>query len=92
MYNGLSQVNCIKPEEKKPLVYKGLMLSFANSLDPDYLYNHMQFHLDPNCLIDIVPERFFLKFILKKISRWQQKHEKIPWQACKDLNIHAEAK
>ena len=56
-----------------------LLIFFANSLDPDQDQQNVGPDLDPNCLSDSVQKKFFLKnLILKKVSRQQQKHEKLP--------------
>ena len=58
-----------------------MLITFANSLDSDQDRQNVGPDLDLNrlTLCDSVPERFFLKkIILKKVSRQQQKHEKLP--------------
>ena len=38
-----------------------LLISFANSLDPDQARQNVGPDLDPNCLTDVIPERFFFE-------------------------------
>ena len=37
----------------------GLLITFANSLDPDQARQNVRPDLDPNCLTQGIPERFF---------------------------------
>ena len=60
-----------------------LLITFANSLDPDQDRQNVGLDLDPNCLT--LKEFFSKKFILKKVSRSQQKHKKYP--ACNELKV-----
>ena len=57
-----------------------LLIAFANSLDPDQDQQNFGPDLDPNYLtLNSIPERiFWKKNILKKVSKLQQKHEKLP--------------
>ena len=52
-----------------------LLTTIANSLDPDQDPENVGPDLDPNCLS---LTHFLKKLILKKVSRRQGKHEKIP--------------
>ena len=51
MYNGLSQVYCIKPEGIICLVYKGLRGTLSNSEYLDEMLLYAAFHLGPHCLL-----------------------------------------
>ena len=52
--------------------FSHLLITFANSLDPDHAQQNVGPDLDPNCL---TPEIIFFK--KKRISRQQKKHTKL---------------
>ena len=56
-----------------------LLIAFANSLDPDQARHNVCPDLGPNHLTLrlFLEEFFFKKLTLKKVSRRQQKHEKL---------------
>ena len=64
-----------------------LLITIANSLDPDQDWQNVGPDLDPNCLTLWLCSwrNFSRKVNFEKISRWQQKHENYP--ACKELKI-----
>ena len=55
-----------------------LLVTFANSLDPDQARQNVQPDLDPNCLMVFLKDFFFKKLIKIKICRQQKKHAKLP--------------
>ena len=57
-----------------------LLITFVNSLDPDKARKDVRPDLDTNCLTLwwYSWKSFLKKLILKKISRWQKKHERFP--------------
>ena len=56
-----------------------LLLTFANSFDPDQARHNLGPDLDPNCLTLIFfPKGYFGEKKMKKVSRGQQNHEKLP--------------
>ena len=59
-----------------------LLITFANSLDPDLALQNVQPDLDPICLTLIVfLKEFFEKVDFEKISRQQKRGKKFPrWQ------------
>ena len=59
-----------------------LLITFANSLDPDQDQQNVGPDLDPNCLCHT---HFFEKVNFETVSRRHGKHENYP--ACKELNI-----
>ena len=60
--------------------FSRLLITFANSLGPDQDRQNVSPDLDPNCLtlIVLLKEFFLKKLTLKKVSRRQQKYEKLP--------------
>ena len=63
-----------------------LLITFANSLEPDQDQQNVGPDLDPNCLCST---HFVKELILKKkISRRQGKHEKLPsMQRAENLSV-----
>ena len=61
-----------------------LLVTFANSLDPDVDRKSVGPDLDPNCLRLRFLKKKLKKFILKKVSRQQQIVKNYP--ACNKLN------
>ena len=56
-----------------------LLISFANSLDPDQEQQYVGPDLDPNCLTQIVfMKEFYEKVNFEKKASRQLKHEKLP--------------
>ena len=57
-----------------------LLITFASSLDPDKDRQNVSPDHDPNCftLLTMLMKDFFEKVDLKKVSRQQQKQEKLP--------------
>ena len=66
-----------------------LLITFANSLDPDQDWHIVGPDLDPTVWhCPSVSERiFFKRKILKKDSRQQQKHEKLPSMQINSFNL-----
>ena len=60
-----------------------LLITFANSLDPDQDHQKVGPDLDPNCLCCT---HFLKKLILKKMSADDKENMK-NYPACKELNI-----
>ena len=55
-----------------------LLITFTNSLDPDQDRQNVDHDLDPNCLtLRVFLKDLLKKVIFKKVSRQQQKHEKL---------------
>ena len=68
---------------KKPVLFTWkcrLLITFANSLEPDQVEENVRPDPDPNCLTpDHIPEGFFLKMLILKEKKNQQmtkNHEK----------------
>ena len=56
-----------------------LLITFANSLDPDQARQNVRPDLDPNCLtLMVFLKEFFEKVILKKNPQPTKKHVKLP--------------
>ena len=57
-----------------------MLITFANSLDPDQARQNVGPDLDPSCLTLwwYSWKNFLKKLILKKVSKWQKKHAKLP--------------
>ena len=58
--------------------YLSLLITFANSLDPDQAGHDVQPELDPNCLtlLSSLYKNFWKKLILKKNQQMTKKLEK----------------
>ena len=54
--------------------------NLLNSLDPDQDWQNLgpDIHSKTFATLILFLKDFFLNIILKKVSRWQQKHEKLP--------------
>ena len=64
-----------------------LLITFANSLEPDQAWQNVGPDLDPNCLtLWWYSWKIFFKIsIFKKIHRWQKSMQNYP--ACKELEL-----